>query len=169
VYAWLSAEPMRWLIWLTQDSAERLKIVDDLPSGTPEFLPPANRAFFEAARNAELGRWPGIRTCAKQADDHWSTRVPGVVQPENPWGSFLGLYQAVYRFTSMSTHASMVGLNAVIRTAPGENSVIDMETASEQRAVIAAPAAFALGLRVATVAEGWPSKGALEAIFSLDA
>jgi hypothetical protein len=168
VFAWLSAEPTneRIGLWLKYDSKRRLAMHRDMPDGVPDLLNPQMHAYFAGIRQTVEGEFPDLRSCAKQADDHWRTRLPGVLHPANDWGSFLGLYQVVYRSMSAPTHAHLLGLQSVIKQT-SEGEVIDMEPRSDrQPAVCLAPVAYALGLHVSSAALGWPAKESLESVFA---
>jgi hypothetical protein len=168
VFAWLSAEPTneRIGLWLKYDSKRRLAMHGDMPEGMPDLLNPQMHAYFTGIRQTVEGEFPDMRSCAKQADDHWRTRLPGVLHPANDWASFLGLYRVVYRFMSAPTNAHLLGLQSVIKQTPGAE-LIDMEPRGDrQPAVCLAPVAYALGLHVSSVTLGWPPKEALEVVFT---
>jgi hypothetical protein len=168
VFAWLSAEPTNERIgrWLKYDSKRRLAMHGDMPEGMPDLLNQQMHAYFDGILQTVEGAFPDLRTCAKQADEHWRTRLPGVLHPGNEWGSFLGLYQVVYRFTSAPTHAHLLGLQSVIQQTP-DGEVIDMEPRSDrQPAVCMAPIAYTLGLYVSSAAQRWPAKESLNSIFA---
>lgn len=168
VFAWLSAEPTNERIgrWLKYDSKRRLAMHRDMPEGMPDLLNEQMQAYFDGIRRTVEGEFPDMRTCAKQADEHWNTRLPGVLHPGNDWASFLGLYRVVYRLMSAPTHAYLLGLQHVIKKTP-DGEVIDMEPRSDQQpAVYMAPIAYTLGLYVSSAAQGWPAEESLKSIFA---
>jgi hypothetical protein len=166
--AWLSADPdrQRFILWFKDDSQKRLTMHNDTPESLGGLLPPGMQALFSGVVARVEGKLPDLRTRAQQADADWVSRLPGVMHPGNDWGSFLGLYQIVFRYTSAFTHAGLLGLSAVTRrTATGD--VVEMETRQGIRSAVRfAPLAFGLGLYVSSVAQGWPSREALDAIFN---
>jgi hypothetical protein len=166
MFAWLSAGPgnERFLLWFKNDTHRRLTMHRDAPVGI-DILPPAMKALFEGVMSRVDGKLPDTRTCAREADEYWTSRLPGVMSPENSWGSFLGLYQIVFRYMSSFTHPNLMGLSAVIRRTP-EGEVVDMETSDGARSAVAmGTLTFGLGLYVSSVGQGWPSRGSLNDVF----
>jgi hypothetical protein len=167
-FAWLSADPdhQRFLLWLKEDGRQRLAMHNDLPSSVGALLSPEMHAFFSGIKERVDGAFPNVRERAAQADGDWASRLPGVMRPGNDWGSFLGLYQVVFRSMSAFTHAGPLSLNAVMRRT-GSGDVVEMETRQGVRSAVRfAPMAFGLGLYVSSVAQGWPSREALDAIYA---
>jgi hypothetical protein len=165
-FAWLSADSgnERFLLWFKHDTHRRLAIHRDAPVGV-DILPPEMQAFFEGVMNRVEGKLPDTRTCAREADEFWTSRLPGVMSPENSWGSFLGQYQIVFRYMSSFTHPNLMGLGAVIKRTPA-GEVVEMETKDGTRSAVAmGTLTFGLGLYVASVAHGWPTRESLDAIF----
>lgn len=166
MFAWLSADSdnKRFLVWFKNDTHRRLSMDRDAPVGI-DILPPALKAFFEGVMSRVEGKLPDTRTCARQADEFWTSRLPGVMSPENSWGSFLGLYQIVFRYMSSFTHPNLLGLSAVIKRTP-EGEVVDMETSDGARSAVAmGTLTFGLGLYVSSVAQDWPSEESLNGVF----
>jgi Family of unknown function (DUF5677) len=166
--AWLSADPesRRFFLWFKDDSKKRLTMHNDAPESLGGILPPSLQAFFNDVVARVEEQLPDLRTRAEQADADWVSRLPGVMHPGNDWGSFLGLYQIVFRYTSAFTHAGLLGLSAVIRRPPA-GDVVEMETRQGVRSAVRfAPLAFGPGLYVSSVAQGWPNRAALDAIFA---
>jgi hypothetical protein len=170
-FAWLSADPdgRRFMLWFKEDSKRRLAMHNDLPESLREigggYLPADMHTFFSGVSTMVEGAAPDLRTRAEQADTDWASRLPGVMHPDNDWGSFLGLYQVVFRYTSAFTHAGQLGLNVVTRRTP-TGDVVEMEMRQGvHSAVRMAPLTLGLGLYVSSVAQGWPTKDALDAIF----
>jgi hypothetical protein len=166
MFAWLSADSgnERFLLWFKHDTHRRLAMHRDAPVGI-DILPPEMQAFFEGVMSRVDGKLPNTRTCASEADEFWTPRLPGVMSPENSWGSFLGQYQIVFRYMSSFTHPNLMGLSAVIRrTLEGE--VVAMETKDGARSAVAmGTLILGLGLYVSSVAQGWPTRESLDAIF----
>lgn len=166
MFAWLSADSgnERFLLWFKHDTRRRLAIHRDAPVGI-DILPPEMQVFFEGVMNRVDGKLPETRTCAREADEFWTPRLAGVMSPENSWGSFLGQYQIVFRYMSAFTHPNLMGLSAVIKRTPA-GDIVEMETKDGARSAVGmGTLTFGLGLYVASVAQGWPTRELLDAIF----
>ncbi len=89
VFAWLAADPTaeRFGLWMKYDSKRRLAMHRDMPDGMPDLLDPHMHALFDGIAGTVEGEFPNLRTCAQQADDHWRTRLAGVLHPAYDWGS----------------------------------------------------------------------------------
>ncbi len=103
-FCWVAADSgSRLALWEGDSEREQLKLHRSLLAFGQTILTAKEFARFSAA-----GQLPSTETMARQADEHWPERVPGL----HPTGllSFHGLYQAVYRVGSRSTHGSFAAL-----------------------------------------------------------
>jgi hypothetical protein len=163
VFAWLSADPdRRVLLWLKEDARQRMAMHNDWLEGKPPLLDDWPRVWFERLKAVE-GVMPDTRTCALQADECWLSRLPGVLSAATPETTLLGQYQVVFRSTSSSTHAGLMGLQPFIaETSLG--TVVDLETShAKELATTMAPVTYALGLHIASASLGYPEPAAIEA------
>jgi hypothetical protein len=168
-FAWLAADEddKRFALWLKSDSKRRLTMHNDLPSELDDLLPPPLKALFERIVDRVGGQLPNLRLRAQCADADWAPRLPGVLQPGIEWASYLGLYRTVYRYLSGFTHAGDLSLNAVIKRGEEGEDIVAMETwESESSAVVIAPFVLGLGLYVASEAQDWPDRQAIDATFN---
>jgi Family of unknown function (DUF5677) len=167
-FAWLAADEdhQRYGRWLKGDSKQRLTMHDDLPDIHGELLAAPQHATFSDVVERVDGELPNLRARAQRADADWAPRLPSVLQPGSDSACFLGLYRVVYRYFSAFTHAGLISLKPVIKSATIGADIVTMETSSAQSVVSMAALLLGLGLYVSSEAQGWPESTAIDAIFA---
>ena len=159
--AWLGAEPSAERIerWRSYDLRQRLKADDDARQRGIELFTDAQRSQLEAQISGMTGGDLVLADLALVADSHWSGKLPGMGQQDQPQ-SFRGLYPFVYRHYTAVAHPRYQGLNHVVEDATPGRQRVRLEGRHEGMGPYGlATVVFALALYVAADTLGWPKKG----------
>jgi len=107
VYCWIASEPDGHLLrWVSDAEWHQLRLHHDALAFGQEVV---TKSQVEKAKNAE--KLPDVAQLAEAADKYWSARIsafrPPKGKPAMPADilNFRGLYVAIYRIASRSTHA----------------------------------------------------------------
>ena len=130
-FAWLAADPNhRFVRWQKEDAISRLAIHRDMQRFGETLLTPALEAELRRQADVPQRKPPSMPDRAEQADKYWGSRLQ---LPDPPHlASFRGLYTTVYRRGSSRTHATVLGLNDVLRRAGGGQYVVALEASGTQ-------------------------------------
>jgi hypothetical protein len=110
---WLLIEPVeRKERWEGEALKQQLKLHNDLAAFGETLLDARQVAAGESATGM-----PALVDRARECDAHWAERVPGL-HPPGHLLSFRGLYNAIYRLGSQSTHASIASLLPYVQQEP---------------------------------------------------
>lgn len=157
-FAWLAIDPAANVpLWLKEDARARIAANTALESMDEPMFDDADTAYFRERIAGTTGGCPSVEGMAREADAHWATRIQhwDLTDPKN---NFLGLYQLVYRFSSVYVHPRPVGLNIVL-AAPMEGVlVVGGEAGDLDEPVTWGPLVLLLGLLVGGPALGWPNE-----------
>jgi hypothetical protein len=163
-FAWLAADPNRRFVrWQKEDAISRLAIHRDMQRFGETLLAPATEAELQRYAAASTKNPPNIPDRAAQADQYWGPRLQLPDPPD--LASFRGLYTTVYRRGSSRTHATVLGLNDVVRRAGGGQYVVALEASGPQPSLRMAPFVLGLTLFVASDLFGRPERQAIDAVF----
>jgi Family of unknown function (DUF5677) len=106
---WVLGDPdTRKANWEGEALIQQLRLHNDLANFGETLLDPPEIAAGQSATGL-----PSLVDRAKECDDHWSSRVSGL-HGVGHLLSFRGLYNAIYRLGSQSTHASIASLGPYI-------------------------------------------------------
>jgi hypothetical protein len=107
VYCWLASKPDDHLRrWISDAEYQQLKIHNDALAFGQKILTKS-----EVSRAEKAQKLPDVAQLAEAADAYWSARIPAFRPPKGKPAkpadilNFRGLYLAVYRIASRSTHA----------------------------------------------------------------
>jgi hypothetical protein len=166
-FAWIAACPdERVRPWLKNDLRQRVAAHRELVQvGDGGLIAPEVIAQFEAYIGAVQDDLPKTAQQAKAADEHWSRILDG--QPD--WkarGGFSGMYRVTYRHTSKFAHPTAIGLHPHL-TEFGRGIVVvgDEITDLDPSPFSFASSVLGMGLRVASIALGWPRLEQIDDIY----
>jgi hypothetical protein len=107
---WVPIDPIeRRHRWEGEALIQQLKLHRDFATFGETLFDPQEIAAGRAATGM-----PPLANRAKECDEHWAPRVPGLYD-DGHLLSFRGLYNAIYRLGSQSTHASVASLNPYVK------------------------------------------------------
>jgi hypothetical protein len=167
VLAWLLAKPSpeRVALWQRYDNEQRIKVHNDMRQAGRSVLTEENwlRSKIQVVSLGDR-RMPNLADLAKEADEHWAPRLPGL-KPEDGFYSFRGLYRTIYRSGSAFTHATLVGLGPVVERTDA-HTVIQLEPQLDARPVLLiVPSILGFALWMTSDVYGWPRTSDISAVF----
>ncbi len=110
---WILIKPEdRKVQWEGEALIQQLRLHNDLATFGETLLTPSELASATGAAGL-----PPLTNRAEESDVHWAPRIAGLHGPGHLL-SFRGLYNAIYRLGSQSTHGSIASLLAYIRQEP---------------------------------------------------
>jgi hypothetical protein len=168
-FAWLAAEPgpERQRRFARSDAVQRLKLDNDCRALGVPILEPEMRAWHEANRAKLPRNMPNLAERAKQADEYWTGKVPGL-HTEERLHSYRGFYALMYRHNSGYEHPSALGLLAVAEDLPGDRTRVGLEEAREgdPDPLGLANALYSYSLFIASETIGWPAAADVRAVWN---
>jgi hypothetical protein len=165
--AWLAADPTpaRLEEWRKHDLKSRLAADTDASQHGISITTAAERAALEAQVAGMTGNRLVLEQLAEAADAHWGGKLPGMGAATES-RSFSGLYVALYRNYSGTSHASYRGLNPVVEDVTITRKRVVLEDRYEGRGPYGmATTVYALALFVAAESLGWPRATEVTAAF----
>jgi hypothetical protein len=165
--AWLAADPSSVQIeaWQKADLRARLAADADARAHGEPLFTDEERTAMEAQAARLRGARIKIEDVAKEADEFWDGRLPGM-GGEGEVKSWRGFYAVVYRNYSAYTHPTLRGLNPVVVDLSPNRRRVQLEGRHRGNGPYGiATVIFGLALFVVAEALGWPDAAEVTAIF----
>lgn len=145
---WILIDPEdRKAQWEGEALIQQLRLHNDLATFGENLLTPSEVTSAEGRTGL-----PPLTNRAEESDVHWAPRIAGLHAPGHLL-SFRGLYNAIYRLGSQSTHGSIASLLAYIRQEPTRFVVQAPEPTSALPYALVSPL---LSMTLIVVATGVP-------------
>ena len=162
-FAWLAIDPIKHgPVWVKSDFRQRLAAHRELSVvGDEDVIDAESVRYFEEYVARVSGELPKPQQLARAADDHWHRRLAG--HPKfDARGSFSDMYRITYRHSSKFAHPTPMGLQPFVRRFANGKAVFTREHPTASSPYAYAPFVFGIGLRVASIALGWPTLEAID-------
>lgn len=161
VFSWVAIDPATRLErWEGASRKEQLKLHNEALRYGETILTPKEAKEFAAAPGV-----PATATMARELDEYWPGRVPGLHEAGGLL-SFHGLYQGVYRVGSRQTHGTFAALDPYVRGWPRrrQGAAITVQEATEQNMLVYSLAAPLLGMALLIAARSfiWLDDGEIQ-------
>lgn len=166
-FAWIAVSPDKRIgPWLKHDLKTRLAAHKALVEiGETGLLEDHVVAQFETYIANVKDNLPKPAEQAKVADEHWSA----ILDRQPTWkdkGGFSGMYRITYRYTSKFAHPTIIGFQPhIVEFGAGVVVVGDEVAETDASAFVLAPGVLGMGLRVASIALGWPTIEQIDEVF----